>query len=184
MRHSASEKRPEGLSLARGWRREAYGDRGSASCGECRKVVEVWCVKSGKWRTAGNIISCAWAQGITAGRSCCGPDWATACPPVWGAGGHEYAATGRRRAAAGPPPGRRRAAAGPPPGRRRAAAGPRASYQAPLRVVLAARFGPGRGAWRASAATDILDGHAARGRCQHSTAGCHRPCVGRFTSIH
>jgi hypothetical protein len=103
----------------------------------------------------------------------------------------------------------RRDAAEPPPGRRRAAAGPRASYQAPLRVVLAARFGPGRGAWRASAATDILDGHAARapgpcdadvsaelagrsgpagagpaGRCQHSTAGCHRPCVGRFTSIH
>ena len=98
---------------------------------------------------------------------------------------------------------------GTPPGRRRAAAGPRASYQAPLRVVLVARFGPGRGAWRASAATDILDGHAARapgpcdadvpaelagrsgpagagpaGRCQHSTAGCHRPCVGRFTSIH
>ena len=65
MRHSASEKRPEGLSLARGWRREAYGDRGSASCGECRKVVEVWCVKSGKWRTAGNIISCVWAQVTT-----------------------------------------------------------------------------------------------------------------------
>jgi hypothetical protein len=44
----------------------------------------------------------------------------------------------------GTPPGRRRAAAGPPPGRRRAAAGPPVSYQAPLRVVLAARGAPQR----------------------------------------
>ena len=28
-------------------------------------MVEVWCLKSGKWRTAGNIISCAWAQVTT-----------------------------------------------------------------------------------------------------------------------
>ena len=44
----------------------------------------------------------------------------------------------------GTPPSRRRAAAGPPPGRRRAAAGPPVSYQAPLRVVLAARGAPQR----------------------------------------
>jgi len=56
-----------------------------------------------------------------------------------------------RRDAAEPPPGRRRAAAGPPPGRRRAAG------QLP-----GAAQGSTSGTWRASAATDILDGHAAR----------------------
>jgi hypothetical protein len=45
-----------GINVATGWRREAgvLGiEEGSASCGECRKVSEVWC------RAASNIMSCA-----------------------------------------------------------------------------------------------------------------------------
>ncbi len=112
-------------------------------------MVEVWCVKSGKWRTAGNIISCAWAQVITraaAGRthnsmsavrlradSSGGFGWIGAAAGRTGRRlallfGGQAATSMPRRDAAEPPPGRRRAAAGPPPGRpgppgRRRAAG-------------------------------------------------------------
>ena len=69
-------------------RRRARCRAGTASCGECKKVVEVWYAKSDEWRAAGNIISCtvrlrASSSGLWRD---CWPVLGDGAPPVWGAG--------------------------------------------------------------------------------------------------